>query len=98
MRIPALSHTPCTALEPYGWTAARAAQLPAGTHPSRVVRYDGASMLAMTPDGLRALRAAPWLDPIPTVGDWLAVRRAPDGTRMTSRSNGSWSARRSCAG
>jgi ribosome biogenesis GTPase len=32
----------------------------------------------MTPDGLRALRAAPWLDPIPTVGDWLAVRRAPD--------------------
>jgi ribosome biogenesis GTPase len=35
-------------------------------------------MLAMTPDGLQALRAAPWLDPIPTVGDWLAVRRAPE--------------------
>ncbi len=78
MRIPALSHTPCTALEPYGWTAARAAGLPAGTHPARVVRYDGASMLAMTPDGLRALRAGPRLDPPPTVGDWLAVRRAPD--------------------
>jgi ribosome biogenesis GTPase / thiamine phosphate phosphatase len=74
-----LSHSPFTVLEPYGWTAARAAQLPAGTHPSRVVRYDGASMLAVTPDGLRALRAVPWLDPPPTVGDWLAVRGAPDG-------------------
>ena len=36
-------------------------------------------MLAMTPDGLWTLRAVPWLDPPPTVGDWLAVRRAPDG-------------------
>lgn len=79
MRNPALSHTPCTVLEPYGWTSARAHQLPAGTHPARVVRYDGASLLAMTPDGLRSLRAAPWLDPPPTVGDWLAVHGAADG-------------------
>jgi ribosome biogenesis GTPase len=35
-------------------------------------------MLAMTPDGLWTLRAGPRLDPPPTVGDWLAVRRASD--------------------
>lgn len=78
MRIPALSHTPCTDLEPYGWTPARIGQLPTGTHPARVVRYDGASLLAATPDGLRALRVPPGLDPPPTVGDWLAVRRPSD--------------------
>jgi ribosome biogenesis GTPase len=32
----------------------------------------------MTPDGLWTLRAGPRLDPPPTVGDWLAVRRASD--------------------
>ena len=78
MRNPALSHTPCTVLEPYGWTSARVGQLPTGTHPARVVRYDGASLLAATPDGLRALRVPPGLDPPPTVGDWLAVRRPSD--------------------
>jgi ribosome biogenesis GTPase len=74
-----LSHIPNPVLVPYGWTAARAEHLPTGAHPARVIRYDGAALLAITPDGLRSLRATPWLDPQPTVGDWLAVHGPPDG-------------------
>jgi ribosome biogenesis GTPase / thiamine phosphate phosphatase len=79
MRNPALSHMPFPVLASYGWTSARADQLPAGTHPARVVRYDGAALLAVTRDGPRTLRASPGLDPLPTVGDWLAVGEHPDG-------------------
>ena len=86
MRNPALSHTPCTDLEPYGWTAARIGQLPTGTQPARVVRYDGASLLAATTTGLSALRVPPGVDPPPTVGDWLAISRPseadPDDARL----------------
>jgi ribosome biogenesis GTPase len=76
---------PCTVLEPYGWTSARVGQLPSGTHPARVVRYDGASLLAATPLGLHAVRVPPGVDLLPTVGDWLAVSRPeadPDEVRL----------------
>jgi ribosome biogenesis GTPase len=69
---------PSTVLEPYGWTSARVGQLPTGTHPARVVRYDGASLLAATPEGLRALRVPPGVDLPPTVGDWVAISRPPE--------------------
>lgn len=75
-----MSHLAFSDLVPYGWTSARADHLPAGTHPARVVRYDGASLLAIAGDGLRSLRTTPRLDPHPTVGDWVAVREAPDGS------------------
>ncbi len=77
MRITALSHT--TTLTSYGWTSARAEQLPAGTTAARVIRHDGSALLAITGDGPRSLRATPWLDPMPTVGDWLAIHEPADG-------------------
>jgi ribosome biogenesis GTPase len=80
MRKPDVSHIPSTILVPYGWTPARADQLPAGTHPARVVRHDRASLLVIAGDGLRSLRTMPRLDTQPTVGDWLAAREAPDGS------------------
>ena len=76
-----LHHT----LAPYGYTDVRAEQCPAGTHPARVIRHDGVSLLAITPDGPRSLRIAPWLDPPPTVGDWLAVREPPDAALGDAR-------------
>lgn len=79
MRIITLSHHPFPSLLPYGVTPERAEQLPDGTQPARVIRHDGTSLLAATPDGSRSLRATPWLDPPPTVGDWLAIRVPPDG-------------------
>ena len=85
MRKPALSHMPCPSLEPFGYTSTRAEQLPDGTHPARVVRHDGASLMVITQDGPRSIRATPWLDPQPTVGDWLALRVAegsPDDARI----------------
>lgn len=72
-------------LEPYGYTDVRADQVPDGTHPARVIRHDGVSLLAITPDGPRSLRATPWLDPPPTVGDWLAVREPADGAPQDAR-------------
>lgn len=76
-----LHHT----LEPYGYTDIIAEQLPPGTQPARVIRHDGVALLAVTPEGTRSLRAAPWLDPPPTVGDWLAVREPPDGAPEDAR-------------
>jgi len=67
------------ALQPYGYTHLRAAQVPAGAHPARVVRHDGASLLAITTDGLRSLGIPPRLDPQPTAGDWLAIDEPPEG-------------------
>lgn len=72
------SGTPDTVLERFGWTPARAEQLPAGTAPARVVRYDGGSLLAITGHGMRSLRAGPGLNAVPTVGDWLAVSPQPE--------------------
>jgi ribosome biogenesis GTPase / thiamine phosphate phosphatase len=73
------------ALHPYGYTPLRAAQLPAGMRPARVVRHDRASVLAVTTDGPRSLPTPPRLDPQPTVGDWLAVAGPPDGHPDDSR-------------
>jgi ribosome biogenesis GTPase len=80
MRKPELSHTIYPLLFPYGWTSARADHLPPGTHPARVVRYDGVALLAIAQHGLRSLRVTPALDPLPTVGDWLAIHEPPDGS------------------
>ncbi len=71
-----MSDVTCTVLVPYGWTMSRADSLPVGSHPGRVVRHDGASLLAITGHGPRSLPITPRLDPRPTVGDWLALRDA----------------------
>lgn len=73
MRTPTLSH-PYSALMPYGWSDERSAQLPPGTRPARIVRHDGASLLAATTSGPRSLRLQSRLDLAPTVGDWVAIR------------------------
>ena len=94
-----VSHIPSAALFPYGWSASRAQALTDGTQPARVLRYDGATLLAITEDGPRSVRVTPGLDPQPTVGDWLALREAPDGVarRRPDRSRAR-RARRCCAG
>ncbi len=85
MRNPALSHTPCTDLEPYGWTTARVGAA-AHRHPPRPRRPVRRGIPARSdPDGLRTLRVPPGVDPPPTVGDWLAIRRPSDGLTRTTR-------------
>ncbi len=73
-------------LHPYGYTQHRAEDLPPGTHPARVLRHDGSSLLAMTPTGTRSLMLSARLEPPPTVGDWLAIHDPhdgrPDGARI----------------
>ncbi len=76
------------ALLPYGYTHVREGQLPAGTLPARVIRHDGGSLLAITPDGPRSLRPDSRLDPQPTVGDWLAVHVPPGGPPDGARIEG----------
>lgn len=65
-------------LVPYGYSSARAEQLPDRTYPARVIRHDGAAVLVVTQQGLVSLRVSPWWDPQPTVGDWLAILEEPD--------------------
>jgi len=65
------------ALEPYGW---RGQALSLGAHPARVIRHDGSTLTVMTPDGSRALRNSPGLEPRPTVGDWLEIE--PESGRI----------------
>lgn len=87
MRKPALTDMSYPSLEPFGYTSLRGEQLPAGTHPARVVRHDGASLMVITKDGPRPIHATSGLDPQPTVGDWLALRVAegsPDDARIDS--------------
>lgn len=73
IEVPTLRPPSYPTLHPYGFTALRAEQLPAGALPARVVRHDGASVLAVTPQGPEALPVTTRTDPQPTVGDWLAV-------------------------
>ena len=61
------------ALQPYGWSIERSAQLRPGLEPARVLRHDGRTLLAITARGTRQLRIPPRLEPVPTVGDWVAV-------------------------
>jgi ribosome biogenesis GTPase len=68
---------PHPVLRAYGCPHDIADTLPTGTHPSRVLRHDGSSLLCITTEGPRALRASPGLDPAPAVGDWVAVRPGP---------------------
>jgi ribosome biogenesis GTPase / thiamine phosphate phosphatase len=63
-------------LEPFGWSdrwAALLADAPAGATPARVLRHDGVALLVATGDGERAVSLRPNLDPVPVVGDWLAL-------------------------
>jgi ribosome biogenesis GTPase len=76
MRTPALSH-PYTTLLPYGWSDDRSLQLPPGTGPARIIRHDGATLLAVTPSGPQVLRLPSRLDMAPTVGDWVAIPASP---------------------
>lgn len=69
-------------LPAYGWRPDRIPQLPPGTHPARVLRHDGRTLLAVTDDGTSVLRASPRLDPQPTVGDWVAVVDAPGSGQL----------------
>ncbi len=73
-------------LAEYGYTEDLEAALSEGEWPARVLRHDGASLLAVTTDGPRPLPAPVALEPVPTVGDWLAVRlpsaRAWEGARI----------------
>lgn len=75
-------------LTDYGYTADLAAALPSGAWPARVLRHDGASLLAITADGPQTLPAPIGGEHAPTVGDWLAVRRPSasgwDGAKIES--------------
>ena len=62
-------------LNDFGYTEELAAALPSGAWPARVLRHDGASLLAITADGPQVLAAPIGGEPAPTVGDWLVVRR-----------------------
>jgi ribosome biogenesis GTPase len=68
---------PHPVLRAYGCPHDISDTLPSGTHPCRVLRHDGSSLLCITLQGPRALRASPGLDPAPAVGDWVAVRPGP---------------------
>ena len=63
-------------LAPLGWNDRWAALLGAagsGVVPGRVLRHDGIALLVATPDGERSVPLRPNLDPVPVVGDWLAL-------------------------
>ncbi|GAA2311065.1 ribosome small subunit-dependent GTPase A [Nonomuraea roseoviolacea subsp. roseoviolacea] len=70
-----------------GWTASRAAELPAGTVPGRVARVDRGAAEVITEDGQHharhsaRVRRASAEDPValPCVGDWAALRPLPEG-------------------
>lgn len=82
MRTTALSYD-YPMLLPYGWSDDRSLQLPPGTKPARIVRHDGATLLAVTPSGLRVLRVATQMDLVPTVGDWVAIPAGGDSAPIT---------------
>jgi ribosome biogenesis GTPase len=68
-----------TDLSGLGWTAARAAGLPAGGEPARVSRVDRGRLSVLTADGERRVRpGADLYDQSglsgPAVGDWVALR------------------------
>ncbi|MCF6737070.1 ribosome small subunit-dependent GTPase A [Blastococcus sp. KM273129] len=69
---------PCVELTDLGWTPDRAAALPPGSEPGRVVRVDRARLTALTAGGERRAHPAPALrDDVvggPAVGDWIALR------------------------
>ncbi|MCU1353528.1 MAG: GTPase EngC [Acidimicrobiales bacterium] len=63
-------------LDPFGWSdrwAALLADAPPGSRPARVLRHDGVALLVATTDGERSVPLRPNLDPVPLVGDWLAL-------------------------
>ncbi|WP_433431104.1 ribosome small subunit-dependent GTPase A [Nonomuraea sp. CA-141351] len=70
-----------------GWTALRAAELPADTVPARVARVDRGAAEVIAADGQHhvkygaRIRRASAADPIalPCVGDWVALRWLPEG-------------------
>lgn len=68
-----LSHA---ALLPYGWSSERENELPPGTRPARILRHDGHTMLAVASMGTVVVRPSSELDPMPTVGDWVAILEA----------------------
>lgn len=70
-----------------GWTALRAAELPADTVPARVARVDRGAAEVIAADGQHhvrysaPVRRASAADPValPCVGDWAALRLLPEG-------------------
>lgn len=87
MRTPALSHL-YPMLLPYGWSDERRLQLPLGTSPARIVRHDGATLLAVTVSGLRTLRLPSQPDLAPTVGDWVGIPASPRGAGDPEQAGG----------
>lgn len=71
------AHISYPQLMPYGLSDLQVDHLPPGTHPARVIRHDGRTLLGITPSGPRVLRPSVRLDPQPAVGDWVAVPAAP---------------------
>jgi ribosome biogenesis GTPase len=68
-----------TDLSELGWTAARAAALPAGSEPARVSRVDRGRLTVLSADGDRRVHPGAGLYDAsglagPAVGDWVAVR------------------------
>jgi len=67
-----------TDISPWGWTSARAADLPPGCDPARVMRVDRGRLSVMTGQGER--RAVPATSLYgselagPAVGDWVGLR------------------------
>jgi ribosome biogenesis GTPase len=63
-------------LTPYGWNEhwakLHAASWSAAT-PGRVIRHDGSALLVATPDGIEAVSYDPTREPVPVVGDWVAL-------------------------
>jgi ribosome biogenesis GTPase len=80
-----LTPTSYPSLAPYGYSSARAEQLPDHTCPARVVRHDGTALLVVGPQGLITLPVTPQRDPQPTVGDWLALRETDGGSAQDAR-------------
>ncbi|MFC4009720.1 ribosome small subunit-dependent GTPase A [Nonomuraea purpurea] len=74
-------------LSPLGWADSRAAELPADTVPARVARVDRGAAEVIAADGQMSVkysarvRRASAADPLelPCVGDWVALRRLPEG-------------------
>lgn len=70
-------HPTYPGLIPYGVNDLPSEAVPPGTCPARVVRRDGATVLAMTPYGARVLHLSARLQQLPTVGDWVAIPASP---------------------
>jgi ribosome biogenesis GTPase len=68
-------------LSSIGWSRPQHEQLPPGTSPARVARVDRGLLTVLAEDGERRVRPASALrDPVPVVGDWVAL----DGGRAVA--------------